>query len=721
MQPGRLFLLVAVALLIGVFFALDLDRYLSLEQLEAQQNRLVAFYEAHPARTVALYFVLYVALTALSLPVAAVLTLAGGALFGLLVGTVVVSFASAIGAAAAFLVSRYLLRDAIERRFGNRLRAINAGVTRDGAFYLFALRLVPAFPFFVINLVMGLTAMRTWTFYWVSQAGMLPATVVFVNAGTQLADVESVNDVLSPDLLLSFALLGLFPLIARRVVAVLRARRVYRRWPRPRAYERNLIVIGGGAAGLVAAYIAAAARAKVTLIEGHRMGGDCLNYGCVPSKALLRSARLVHEARHAQRYGLAAAELRFDFADIMERVQRVIRTIAPNDSAERYTRLGVEVIQGRARITSPWTVEVNGRTLTTRAIVIAAGSQPAVPPIPGLRETPYYTAETVWSLRALPRRVAVLGGGPAGCELAQAFARLGAQVTQVELEPRLLTREDPEVSAAVERALAADGVRVLTGHKALRCERRGDAARMVLAHAGGETALEYDALLCLTGRVPRTQGYGLEELGIPLSARRTIEADAYLQTLYPNIYACGDVAGPYQLTHAASHQAWHAAVNALFGGLKRIKVDYAFLPWCIYTDPEIARVGLSEQEARARGVPYEITRYDLADLDRAIADEAAHGFIKVLTPPGRDRILGVAIVGAHAGELLAEYTLAMKHGLGLGKILATIHPYPTLSEANTHAAGAWRRAHVSARLLGWAARYHAWRRRGRAALEQKAS
>jgi dihydrolipoamide dehydrogenase len=710
MHLKRLVVIVVLAALIGAYFLFDVGRFLSLEQLKASQAAFSDYFAAHPWQTVAVYFVIYVAVTALSLPGAAIMTLAGGAVFGLLLGTVVVSFASSIGATFAFLVSRYLLREAVQRRFGDKLAAIDAGISKDGPFYLFTLRLVPLFPFFAINLAMGLTPIRTWTFCWVSQLGMLAGTIVYVNAGTQLARIDSLQGILSPALLGSFALLGIFPLIAKKIVEVVKARRVYARWPKPQSFERNLVVIGAGAAGLVSAYIAAAVKAKVTLIEGHKMGGDCLNYGCVPSKALLRTAKFLHQARHAQRLGLAKTGVNVEFADVMARVQRVIETIEPHDSVARYTKLGVEVVQGNARIASPWTVEVNGRSVSTRAIVIAAGSRPLVPPIPGLEQAGYYTSDTIWSLRELPKRLVVLGGGPIGCELAQAFARLGAAVTVVEMAPRLLLKEDPEVSEIIAGALAADGVRVLTAHKAMRCEPAGEAKRLIVQHGAQESAIEFDALLCAVGRVARTEGYGLEALGIPLTKQKTIETDAYLQTLYPNIYACGDVAGPYQFTHTAAHQAWYAAVNALFGGIKRFQADYAVIPWCTFTDPEVAHVGLAEQDAKERKIPYELTRYDIGELDRAIAEEAAHGFVKVLTVPGKDKILGVTIVGEHAGDLLAEYVLAMRHGLGLNKILATVHSYPTLAEANKYAAGAWRRAHTPPRLLHWLARFHRWRR-----------
>ncbi|MBP7649378.1 MAG: FAD-dependent oxidoreductase [Phenylobacterium sp.] len=705
--------LLLIAALVVAFFAFDLGRFLTLDALKAGQATFAAGYDASPWWVAGAYLLLYVAVTALSLPGAAVMTLAGGALFGLWVGTLLVSFASSIGATLAFLVSRWLLRDWVQGRYGERLAAVNAGMAKDGAFYLFTLRLVPVFPFFVINLLMGLTPIKTRTFYGVSQLGMLAGTLVYVNAGTQLAQLDSLSGILSPGLVASFALLGVFPWLAKRLVARVQARKLYAGWPKPRRFDRNLVVIGAGSGGLVTAYIAAAVKARVTLVEQHRLGGDCLNTGCVPSKALIRTATLLAQLRRSQDFGIRAAPAEIDFQQVMERVQRVVRTVAPHDSAERYRGLGVDVVAGRARIVSPWAVEIRGedgaiQRLTTRGIVIATGARPFVPPIPGLEAVGYLTSDNLWDLRILPRRLVVLGGGPIGAELAQAFARLGSEVTQVEMLPRLLMREDPEVSDLIAARFRAEGIEVLVEHQAKRFLVEDGEKILIAEHAGADRRIPFDAVLVAVGRVANLTGYGLEELGIPVG--RTIETNAYLQTRYPNIYAVGDVAGPYQFTHTAAHQAWYAAVNALFSGFKRFKADYRVIPWVTFTSPEVARVGLSEAEAQAQGIAYEVTRYGLDDLDRAIADSDAHGFVKVLTPPGKDRILGVTIVGAHAGELLAEFTLAMKHGLGLSKILGTIHPYPTWSEAAKYAAGEWKRAHAPQTLLAALARFHTWRR-----------
>jgi len=706
----KLIVAAVIVLAVVVFFAFRLDRYFSLEFFKTQREAIDAYVAASPGKAALAFFAIYVAVTGLSLPGAAVLTLVAGAVFGLLWGTLIVSFASSIGATLAFLTSRYLLRDWVQGKFGDKLKAMNAGVEKEGAFYLLALRLVPVFPFFAINLAMGLTPMRTWTFYWVSQLGMLAGTIVYVYAGTQLGQFQ-----VTWQLVLALVLLGIFPLIAKRTLEAFKTRKVYKRWTRPKRYDRNVIVIGAGSAGLVSAYIAAAVKAKVTLIEKHKLGGDCLNTGCVPSKALIGSAKLLAQMRRAAELGLRNVEPEFDFADVMERVQRVIKTVEPHDSAERYEALGVECLAGTATITTPWSVDVElaggeKRTLTTRNIVIAAGARPSIPPLPGLKEVNPLTSDTVWNLRVLPRRLVVLGGGPIGSELAQCFARLGSQVTQVQRPPRIMPREDPDASELVADRFRAEGIAVLVEHKAKSVVIEGGEKILIVEHKGEDKRIPFDEILCALGRAPNIEGYGLETLGIGLNPSKTVQTNEYLQTIYPNIYACGDVAGPFQFTHTAAHQAWFAAVNALFGRFRKFKADYSVIPWATFTEPEVARVGLNETEAREKNIPYEVTKYGLDDLDRAIADEDAHGFVKVLTVPGKDRILGATIVGAHAGDLIIEFILAMRHGLGLEKVLGTIHIYPTLVEANKYAAGAWKRSHVSPRILAFLERYHAWMR-----------
>ncbi|MGB0665136.1 MAG: FAD-dependent oxidoreductase [Pontibacterium sp.] len=730
----KLIILAVVVIAAIAFFSFDLHLLLTLEGLKESLGAFQAIQAEQPLLVAGVFFALYVGVTALSLPGAAVMTLGAGALFGLGWGLLIVSFASSIGALLAFLVSRYLLRGSVEAKFGHRLTAFNQGIKREGAFYLFTLRLVPVFPFFLINLLMGLTSIKAWTFYWVSQVGMLVGTFVYVNAGTQLAQIESLSGILSPGLLASLVLLGIFPLIAKFALAWFKRRKAYAKWQKPTQFDRNLVVIGAGAGGLVTSYIAAAVKAKVTLVEAHKMGGDCLNYGCVPSKALIKSAKAAHQMRHAENYGLEAVEPKFSFKRVMARVREVIKAIEPHDSVERYTKLGVDVRQGYAKIISPWVVEItdaNGEVtqLTTRNIVIATGARPFVPDLPGLDETGYVTSDTLWDTFAekdeAPKRLVVLGGGPIGCELAQSFARLGSQVTQVERGSALLGKEDADVAEYAEQALRQDGVELKLGYQAIRCEVEEGQKRLWLKPSDDASDeephfIEFDELLLAVGRSPRLTGYGLEDLGI--ATDRTVLTNDYLETLYPNIFAVGDVAGPYQFTHVAAHQAWYAAVNGLFGSVKKFKADYRVIPWTTFIDPEIARVGLSENDAKAQGVAYEVTRYGLDDLDRAIADGGAKGFVKVLTPPGKDRILGVTIVGEHSGDLLAEFVLAMRYGLGLQKILGTIHAYPTWAEANKYAAGEWKRKHAPEMALRLLERFHAWQRgEGKAAKAEKAA
>ena len=714
MKTGKIIAAVVFIAAIAAFFIFDLGRFFSLDYFKSQQAAISAFYQATPVQTGVVFLLIYIAVTALSLPGATIMTLVAGAIFGLLWGLLIVSFASSIGATLAFLASRFLLRDSVQAKFGDKLKAINEGVAKEGGFYLFTLRLVPAFPFFVINLVMGLTPLKTWTFYWVSQLGMLLGTIVYVNAGTELGKVTSLKGILTPSLIGAFILLGIFPLIAKKLVDVFKARKVYAKWQKPAKFERNIVVIGAGSAGLVTAYIAAATKAKVTLVEKHKMGGDCLNTGCVPSKALIRSAKLLSHVKRSKEFGIKSASADFDFAEVMQRVHRVIADIEPHDSVARYSALGVECISGSAKITSPWSVEITSdagkQTLTTKNIVIAAGARPFIPPIPGLAEAKPLTSDNVWNIRTLPKRLVVLGGGPIGSELTQCFARFGSQVTQVEMLPRIMIREDPEVSELVKKRFEAEGVKVLVNHKAKQVLVENNEKILLVENDGKEMRIPFDEILCAVGRVANTQGYGLEELGIPTTKTRTVEVNDYLQTLYPNIYACGDVAGPYQFTHTAAHMAWYCAVNALFGRFKKFRVDYSVVPWATFTDPEVARVGLNETEALEKKIPYEVSVYGIDDLDRAIADGEAHGFVKVLTQPGKDKILGVTIVGEHAGDLLIEYITAMKYGLGLNKILGTIHTYPTLAEANKFAAGVWKRAHATQGQLAFAEAFQNWGR-----------
>jgi len=714
MTSSRIILLIFIVAFISAFFYFDLGHYLTLDTLKSQQSAIENYRAANPKLAVAVYMLVYVAVTGLSLPGAAILTLAGGAVFGVLWGTLIVSFASSIGATLAFLAARFLFRDTVKTKFDARLKAIDEGVAKEGGFYLFTLRLVPVFPFFMINLLMGLTNMRIGTFYGVSQIGMLAGTAVYVNAGTQLAKIDSLTGILSPALLGSFVLLGLFPLIAKRIVTAIGDKKMYKKWNKPKKFDNNIVVIGGGSAGLVTAYIASAVKAKVTLIEKHKMGGDCLNTGCVPSKALIKSSKLISVTKRSKEFGIKSMQADFEFSEVMERIQGVVSTVAPHDSVERYTELGVDVVVGTAKIVSPWEVEVTTeegvKTISARSIVIAAGARPFVPPILGLDKIDYLTSDNVWNLRDKPKRMVVLGGGPIGCELAQSFNRLGVQVTQIEMLPRLMIREDVDVSEVVTANFIKEGIDVKLEHTAKEFIIENGEKILIAEYKGEQVRVPFDQVLLAIGRVANTTGYGLEELGVQLSDRRTVQINAFQETNFPNIYACGDVSGPYQFTHTAAHQAWYASVNALFGSFKKFKTDYSIIPWATFTDPEVARVGLNEQEAKEQGIAYETSVYGIDDLDRAIADGEAHGFVKVLTVPGKDKILGVTIVGEHSGDLIAEFVLAMKYNLGLNKVLGTIHIYPTMAEANKYVAGVWKKNHQPEKLLQWVAKFHAWKR-----------
>ncbi len=692
------------------YITLDLGQYLTLEYAQSQLSSIQDYKNENFVQTSLLYFAGYVIATSLSIPGAIIITLLGGAIFGVLWGTLLVSFASSIGATLAFLVSRVLLRDWVQRKFGDYLVPLNKGIEKDGSFYLFSIRMVPLFPFFVVNLLMGLTTIRTTWFYFASQAGMLIGTVVYVNAGSELSQITSLSGLVSAPVLSSLVLLGAFPLIAKLILNSVQSNKALKRFEKPKRFDANVVVIGAGSAGLIASLITAGAKAKVILIEKHKMGGDCLNTGCVPSKAIIRSGRIMSYIRRAKEFGIDGAVGKVNFSEVMARIQGVIKTIEPHDSVERFTSLGVEVELGDAVIESPYSVKVNDRTITTRSIILATGARPFVPPIPGLIEIDYLTSDSVWSLDELPKRLLVVGGGPIGCELAQAFSNLGAKVTQVDMADRIMPREDKEVSEIVSKAFREQGIQLLTGHKLLKFGAGDNGDYMEAENNGESVRVEFDKVLLAIGRKANVEGFGLENLGLALTKQGTVEVNEYLQTSLPNIFACGDVAGPYQFTHMASFQAWFASLNAMLGGLWRSKTNYNVVPWATFTDPEVARVGLSEAEAIERNIVYELTRYEMEHHDRSLADGEAHGFIKILTAPGKDKILGVTIVGHHASEVIGEFVFAMTHGMGLKKISAVTHIYPTLLEANKFASNAWRSERLPVKYFPYLEKFFAWRR-----------
>lgn len=710
MNRIKLVIAAFILLAVGAYVAFDLGQYLTLEFMQSRLASLQAFRDENFAVTAAIYFVFYVVATGISIPGAILLTLLGGAIFGLWWGTLLVSFASSIGATGAFLASRLLLRDWVQRRFGAYLAPINKGIAKDGAFYLFSLRMVPLVPFFVVNLLMGLTSISVPAYYIASQIGMFVSTLVYVNAGAELAQITSLSGLVSPSVLLSFTLLGVVPLAAKGVIGVMQKRKRLSSFKKPKRFDANVVVVGGGSAGLVTSLIVAGAKARVVLVEKHRMGGDCLYTGCVPSKSIIRSGRIMEYIRRAEDYGIVDAAGKVDFAAVMRRVQTVIETIEPHDSPERFTSLGVECVSGAARLLSPYEVEVEGKRITTESIVIASGARPFIPLVPGLDGIDYLTSDNVWSLTELPPRLLVVGGGPIGCELAQAFSRLGSKVTQVDMAERIMPREDADVSAAVSARFEAQGIEVLTSHRLQKFETVDGEHFMQAEHQGETVRVAFDRVLLAIGRKANTEGFGLEEIGVALTPQGSVEVNEYLQTSLPNVFACGDVAGPYQFTHMASYQAWFAALNAIAGGIWRSRVNYSVVPWATFTDPEVARVGLSEDEAKQRGIAYELTRYEMNHHDRSLADGEAHGFVKILTVPGKDKILGVTIVGYHAGEQIAEFVFAMTHNMGLKSISAVTHIYPTLGEANKFAANAWRSARLPTQYFPWLKRFFDWRR-----------
>ena len=710
MNKTKLILIALLVIAIFGYITLDLGQYLTLEYAQSQLSNIQDYKNENFAQTALIYFIGYVIATGLSIPGAIIITLLGGAIFGLFWGTLLVSFASSIGATLAFLASRVLLRDWVQRRFGDYLAPLNKGIEKDGSFYLFSIRMVPLFPFFVVNLLMGLTAIRTTSFYLASQAGMLIGTAVYVNAGSELSQISSLSGLVSAPVLGSLVLLGVFPLIAKLILNSMQRNKELQSFEKPKRFDANVVIVGAGSAGLVASLITAGAKAKVILIEKHKMGGDCLNTGCVPSKSIIRSGRIMSYIRRAKEFGIDGAKGEVNFAAVMARVQGVIKTIEPHDSVERFTSLGVEVELGDAVIESPYVVTVNDRRITTRSIIVATGARPLVPPIPGLAEIDYLTSDSIWSLSELPKRLLVVGSGPIGCELAQAFSNLGAQVTQVDMAERIMPREDAEVSEEVAKAFREQGIRILTGHKLVKFGAGENGDYMEAEHRGETVTVEFDKVLLAIGRKANVEGFGLENLNLALTGQGTIEVNEYLQTSMPNVFACGDVAGPYQFTHMASFQAWFASLNALLGGLYRSKINYSVVPWATFTDPEVARVGLSETEAKKKKISYELTRYEMDHHDRSLADGEAHGFIKVLTVPGKDKILGVTIVGHHAGEVIGEFVFAMTHGMGLKKISAVTHIYPTILEANKFAANAWRSERLPEKYFPYLEKFFAWRR-----------
>lgn len=693
----RKFLLTLVILILILFNLLGAEEYISLAFLSGKLTLMKDYTESHFVFASIIATNVYTLICLFSLPGAAILTMLYGALFGLAYGVLLVSFASTLGATMAMILVRYLLRDFVMNKFKKSISKIDSEIEKQGKLYLFTLRLLPIFPFFIINIAMGVTKIPIRTFFWVSQIGMLPGTILYVNAGKQFSKLTSMKDIISPEFIFSVLLLALMPWFAKKFINTIKKNNVYRKYRhlKPHKFDYDVIVIGGGAAGLVTSYMCSSLKANVALVEKDKMGGDCLNTGCVPSKAFIRSSHLLHLANESKKLGIRKMNYEFSFKEVMQRVHQVINDIRPHDSTERYEELGVTCISGDAKILTPWSVEIDGKSIKSRNLVIACGAGPIVPTIEGLNEINYFTSETIWSLEICPKELLILGGGPIGIELAQSFNRLGSKVTIIEKSSRILAKEDVDVSKVIQECLVKEGILILLEHELTSFSKVSDQIFFTCESKGVRKDFNTDCVLLALGRAARTKGYGLEELGINLRQNGTIEVNEFMQTNYSNIFACGDITGPYQFTHVAAHQAKYCAINALFGKIKKIPIDYKAIPRCVFTDPEIATVGINETMAQELGISYELTKFNFDELDRAIADSQTIGFIKILTATGKDKILGATIIGAQASNIISEITLAINNNLGLSKILNTVHPYPTMSEGNRYVAGVWKKAHLS--------------------------
>lgn len=694
-------LIILVLVILFVAWQLELFAYLDFLWLKSHLAQLEEMFSQGPVRFIILYFLFYVLVTALSFPGGAtLLTLLSGAVMGFWPALLTVSLASTTGATLAFFASRFLFRDIVEKKFKSQVKSARAEVERNGHYYLLSMRLIPVFPFFLINLVMGITPMKARTFFLASYIGMLPAISVFIFAGKSFATIQSPSDIFSWKVFLLFTLIGFFPLLTKWILEKWRIVKLYRPYKKPSSFDYDSVVIGGGSAGLVSAMITTTLRAKAALIEKHKMGGDCLNTGCIPSKALIEAAK------HAEKTGV-----RPPFADVMKKVDAAREAIAPHDSVERFTGLGVDCFQGDARVLSPFEIEVNGKVLTTKNIILATGARPKIPGIKGISLVPHLTSDTLWDMQQLPEKLLIIGAGPIGCEMAQAFHRLGSSVVLVEGGKEILPKEDSDVSSIIEKKFRDEGIQLFlyTTANEFICN---DGKYFLRAESlGKELLIEFDVVLIAAGRTPNVHGFGLEQLGIVLNDNGTVKTNSAMQTRFPNIFACGDVAGPYQLTHMASYQAWIASVNALFKTFKKFKADYRTVSWCTFTEPEVATAGLNEKMLLEKEIDYEVTHFPFSRLDRAVVDGRTAGFVKVLTKKGSDKILGATIAGPEAGLLILEFVSALKYNKGMKDILNTIHAYPTLGEANKFAAGEWQKKHAPEPVLRFLEAFFRWSRK----------
>ncbi len=683
-------LIVLIIVCVIAYYRLDGNQYLNLENIKLHHQELLSAYQQNPFSFSLFYFFVYVVLVALSFPGATVLSLAGGYIFGFIKGLLIINWASTIGASVAFLMARFFFKDFLQRKFHHTFLKINQGMDREGNQYLLTLRLIPIFPFFLINILMGLTNISFWRFFIVSLIGMLPGTAVYVWAGTTLQNVNSVSDIFTSKMITIFFLVGLIPIIQSKFLIYLKQRKNYLKFSKPKKFDYNLIVIGGGAAGLVNAYIAANLKAKVLLVEESNMGGECLNYGCVPSKALISLS-------NTKKYS------KTNFAELKNEISNIIQSIAPHDSIDRYSNMGVDCEKGKANLISPFEIQINGKTFSGKKIVIATGAKPFYPTIDGLDKNKVFDYESVWKLEKLPDHLVIIGGGAIGCELALAFSKLGSKVSIIE-QNAVLASEDRDMVNHVLTGLRTSTINIFENCKIISVNH--DENKIIFENENKITEIHFEHLLLACGKVGNTEAIS-SNLNFDLDSRNYIVVNEYLETVkYRNIYACGDVNGLKQLTNAASHQAWYTSINALFGTWKKFRIEHDFIPHAVFIEPELARVGLNELDAKRKSIEYDLYLFDASDLDRNLIERNKLGKIKVLTIKNTDQILGVTIVGEAASEILAEFVLAMKYHLGLNKVLATSHIYPSFSEQNKYVAGVWKKNSVPKYIYKILKKYH---------------
>ncbi|MBA3536096.1 MAG: FAD-dependent oxidoreductase [Tatlockia sp.] len=692
-------LILLLGLLI-LFFSLRLDKYLTFTSLRENRATLISWTKEHFFMAALLYMSCYTLAVAASVPGAVFLTLAGGFLFGVVFGTVFVIVSATLGATALFFAVRTSFGDWLAKSALSWLGRMREGFQQNAFSYLLMLRLVPLFPFWVVNIVPALLGVDAKTFIITTFFGILPGSIVYVMVGNGLSHVFEANQ--TPNLGIIFDIKVLLPLLALAALSFIPI--LYKRVnpkeqkknPKTNQIKCDLSIIGAGAGGLSVAAVAAQLGLKVVLLESGKMGGDCLNYGCVPSKSLLAAGKIAYQLRHAAQFGISSKGLEIDFKKVMQQVHAVIKVLAKNDSVERFESLGVQVIKAVARFSGVNTLVAQDRVIEARRIVIATGSSPFKPPIPGLEDTPYLTNETIFNLTEQPKHLIVIGGGPIGCELAQAFSMLGSKITLIE-GFNLLPKDDVDCVAILRAQLKAMGIIIHEQAKVLGVEPHAHGGiKVSINQAGEKLAIRGSHLLIATGRRANVENLDLEKAGIVYS-NKGIEVNSRLQTSNRRVYALGDVVGPYQFTHMATYQAGIVLRNIAFK--IPAKVDYRAIPWVTYTLPEIAHVGLLAEEA-LKHADIQFTEWSFLENDRAQTEHSLEGKIKIISDK-KGRVLGVTIVGAHAGELILPWVIAIREKRTLRSFTDAVSPYPTLSEISKRVAGEFYKSKLFSNKTRW--------------------